>query len=113
MKKFLDLLLGTNDVPTYLAALVFAIAGVVIVMIIKSKGRDVNSENTPEKFKWRFLIQDNLREIVLGFLLIILALRFSIEYAGEKLTMYYAFGVGAGLQKVASWISNIEKQARK
>ncbi|GGA84797.1 hypothetical protein GCM10008015_26970 [Flavobacterium palustre] len=113
MKKFLDLLLGTSDVPTYMAALLFALIGVAIVLLLKSKKRDKNSPNTPYHFDVWFLIQDNLKEIILGLLLILMALRFSMEYAGENLTMYYAFGVGLSLQKVSSWISNVELKARQ
>lgn len=113
MEKFISLLLGTNDLPTYLAALFFAFLGVLIVLLINAQKRDKHSANTPYKFSISFLFWDNIREIMLGFLLILLALRFSIEYAGEELTMYYALGVGFGLQKISNWITNIEKQARK
>lgn len=113
MKKFLNLLLGTTDVPTYMAALFFALAGVIIILLIKSQKRNKLSPKTPLDFSWSFLLQDNIREIVLGLLMILMALRFSMEYAGEELTMWYALGVGLSLQKVSSWISNIELKARK
>lgn len=113
MQKFTELLLGTNDLPTYLAALLFALIGAFIVLLLKSRTRDRLSPNTPSQFSYKFLAWDNLREIILALLLISLALRFSIEYAGEELTMYYALGVGFGIQKISNWITNIEQKARK
>nr|WP_294922227.1 hypothetical protein [uncultured Flavobacterium sp.] len=113
MNKFLNLVLGTNDVPTYLAALFFALIGVIVILLLKSNKRDKTSLNTPFEFSFKFLIQDNLKEIVLGFLLIILALRFSVEYAGVNLTMVYALGVGLSIQKLAGYISKLELSARK
>lgn len=112
MEKFIDLLLGTNDIPTYLAALVFAVIGALIMQLIKSKTRDKHSPNTPYNFSWKFLVWDNLREVLLGLMFILLALRFSVEFAGVELTMYYALCVGLGLQKVAQWITNLEQKAR-
>ncbi len=113
METFLLQLLGTNDVATYLAALFFALIGVAIVLLSKANKRNKHSENTPVTFSVKFLLLDNLREIILGFLLICLALRFSNEYAGTELTMWYALGVGLSLQKVAQWISKVEISARK
>lgn len=113
MNKFLNLILGTNDVPTYLAAFFFAMIGVAIILLLKSKKRDKTSVNTPFEFSLKFLILDNLKEILLGFLLIIIALRFSVEYAGVELTMWYALAVGLGLQKISGYISKLEVSARK
>ena len=113
MTKFLNLILGTSDVPTYMAALLFSLIGVAIILLLKSKKRNKTSTLTPYRFSGRFLLQDNLKEIILGFFMILMALRFSIEYAGESLTMYYALGVGLSLQKVSGWISNVELKARK
>lgn len=112
MNKFLNLVLGTNDVPTYLAALFFAMFGVVVILLLKSKKRNKTSQNTPYHFSIKFLILDNLKEIVLGFLLILIALRFSVEYAGSNLTMWYAFGVGLSIQKLAGYFSKVEQSAR-
>lgn len=113
MNKFEKLMLGTNDLPTYLAAFIFAMIGVVIILLLKSNKRDRLSKSTPYKFSIKFLIIDNLKEILLGLLLIIIALRFSVEYAGAELTMYYALGVGLGIQKLSGIISKIEVSARK
>lgn len=113
MNKFLNLVLGTNDVPTYLAALFFAMLGVVVILLSKSNKRDKRSINTPFVFSFKFLIIDNLKEIILGFLLIVIALRFSVEYAGVNLTMWYALGVGLSIQKLSGYISKLELSARK
>jgi low temperature requirement protein LtrA len=99
VENFLNLILGTNDIPTYCASLVFALLGVVVVLLLKAQKRDKTSRSTPYQFNFWFLILDNLREVVLGFLLLLLALRFSVEYAGTEITMYYALGLGFGIQK--------------
>lgn len=113
MKSFYQNLLGTNDLGTYAAALLFALIGVLMVQLIKARSRDKHSNKTPYSFSFKFMIQDNLREIIIGILLILLSLRFSMEYAGEELTMYYALGVGLGNQSLATWLSSIEIKARK
>ncbi|MEN2415545.1 hypothetical protein [Flavobacterium mesophilum] len=113
MQKFIRLLLGTYDIPTYSAAFLFSMIGVLIILLLKSRKRNKTSLATPFRFSLRFLFLDNLREIMLGFLLIVIALRFSVEYAGVELTMWYALGVGLALQKIAGSISKLEESARK
>ncbi len=107
------LLLGTDDVLLFSMAVFFACIGMAIILLIKSKKRDKHSANTPFKFNGWFLFLDNLKEVILGFLLVIMALRFSVECSGVKLTVWYAFGIGISFQKLSSWISIIESKARK
>jgi len=54
MEKFLNLILGTTDVPTYLAGLLIALIGVAFYYKGKIDKRDKASGNTPYCFSWRF-----------------------------------------------------------
>jgi hypothetical protein len=46
-------------------------------------------------------------------LAILLALRFSVEYAGTQITMFYALGIGLALPKFIAFVSKIQGKARK
>lgn len=111
--RFLMLALGTNDVLLFVMAVFFALIGMAVILLIKAGKRDKHSKNTPYKFDGWFLILDNLREVVLSFILVFLALRFSVEYAGVELTVWYALIIGLSFQKLSGWVSALEFKARE
>jgi uncharacterized membrane protein len=113
MEKFLSLVLGTTDVPTYLAGLFFALIGLGFYYKNKVSKRNKNSKNTPYVFSLKFFAQDNLVEMVFSLVAIFLALRFSVEYAGVSPTMFYSLGIGFGLPKFVNWLQNVQANARK
>lgn len=112
MEKFLNLMLGTSDVPTYMAGLVFALIGLAFYFKGKVAKRNKQSAATPYRFSWKFFTQDNLVEMAFSLLAIFLALRFSVEYAGVEVTMIYALGIGFALPKFIGWLYSIQGKAR-
>jgi hypothetical protein len=113
MNKFLNLILGTTDVQTYLAGLLFALSGLVFYYKGKIAKRDKTSQNTPYQFSLGFFTQDNLVELVFSLLAIFLALRFSVEYFGVDITMFFSLGVGWTLPKVIALMYKIQDKARE
>lgn len=113
MDKFLELLLGDTDLPTYAAYFVFATIGAILSLYVKSLKRDPNSENTPEKFSWLFLIQDNVMRLFAGFLLAFLAFRFGTEFVGSTVTVFSAIFIGASTDRLAGLFENLQNNARK
>jgi hypothetical protein len=112
MQKFIILITGTTDTPTYLAGLFFALIGLAFHFKSKVAKRNAHSKNTPYVFSWRFFTQDNLVELVFSIIAILLALRFSVEYAGTQITMFYALGIGLALPKFIAFMSTIQGKAR-
>jgi hypothetical protein len=113
MNKFLNLILGTTDVPTYLAGLLFALIGLAFYFYGKVKNRNTLSSSTPYTFSLRFFTQDNFVDIVFSLLAIFLSLRFSVEYAGVEVTMIYSLGIGWGLPKTIAYMYSFQEKARK
>lgn len=106
-------MLGTTDVPTYLAGLLFALIGLAFYYKGKIAKRDKASSSTPYYFSWKFFTQDNLVEIIFSLLAIFLALRFSVEYFGVDITMFYSLGIGWTLPKVIAFMYKIQDKARE
>lgn len=113
MEKFLNLILGTTDVPTYLAGLIFALIGLAFYFRGKVKERNILSTTTPFSFSLKFFFRDNLIDIVFSLLAIFLALRFSVEYAGVETTMFYSLGIGWALPKTITYMYSFQEKARK
>lgn len=113
MDKFTKLMLGEQDLPTYMAYFVFAFIGAVISLYIKSLKRDKTSASTPYKFSFGFLIQDNLLRLVSGFLLAFLVFRFSTEFIGAETTLWSAVLIGASTDRLAGLFDNLQNNARK
>ena len=112
MDKFFDLLLGTNDMPTYFAGFFFALIGLFIHFMIKVKKRNVQSPATPKEFNWSFFVKDNLIEVIFNIVLIFTAMRFCIEIMGVELTMWSSFIVGFTISKIINKLIEINKNAR-
>jgi hypothetical protein len=113
MQKFITLITGTTDIPTYMAGLLFALIGLAFHFKAKVAKRNTHSRNTPYSFSGVFFIQDNLVELIFSVLTILLALRFSVEYAGTQITMFYALGIGLALPRSIAFVSKIQGTARK
>lgn len=112
MEKFITQLLGTTDLPTYAAAFVLAMVGAIIHLRIKALKRDRLSSNTPPKFSFWFMLQDNLQQLFTGVLITFAALRFSNELLGQSLTMYLAFLIGLLNNSIAGLIEKLQLKAR-
>lgn len=113
MDKFLNLLMGTSDIPTYCAALVWGLMGMFFVYLYKIKKRDKMSESTPYEFSIKFFITDTLANIIFSFLGLVSGLRFSIEMYGTEISMHYAFILGICLPDVIELISSTKLKARE
>jgi len=112
MEKFIRLLLGNNDLPTFCAAMVIALAGALISLKIKAGKRDKLSPETPFQFSWKFLVQDNLLKLFAGILPVVIAIRFSSEFFGQDLTMGFAFLIGLGSDSILSRLESLQEMAR-
>lgn len=106
-------MLGNQDLPTYFAYFIFALIGAIISLYVKSLKRDKDSSNTPDKFSWRFLLQDNLLRLIASFLLSFIAFRFSTEFIGSEITMWAAVLIGATTDRLAGLFQALQDQARK
>lgn len=113
MEKFIKQLLGSLDTSTFTAAIFFAIIGALVSLLIKSRKRDKLSPATPYKFSFRFLLQDNLQQFLLGCLIAFLAIRFSNDFLGKDLTMWLAVVIGATTNELAGLFEKIEIKARE
>ena len=112
MNKFLNLILGTTDIPTYLAGLLFALIGLAFYYRSKIKKRDKGSPETPYQFSLKFFLRDNLSELIFSIMGIIMLMRFSVEYVGAEVTMIYSIGLGLIGPKVIDMIMEYQSGAR-
>jgi len=76
MKEFFNLFIGNIGGTMFSALFVFAMIGVAINLLMHANSRDQNSPDTPVKFSFKFLLQDNWKRILLGILLIYVSIRF-------------------------------------
>lgn len=100
-QTFLEQLMGPGDPGTFLAAIVFALVGVIISLLYSSSKRDT-AKDSATNFSWSYLLLDNIRRVVLSILLILVTLRFSREILGADLTMYLALLVGIGFDRLGA-----------
>jgi hypothetical protein len=113
MQKFLEQLLGTTDLPTYAAWFVLAFIGAFTAILIRAKVKFKSNEETPDKWSWKFLIQDNLINLLVGFLITFIFLRFSNETLKMEPTAFGALIIGATNNELALLFMKFSMKARK
>lgn len=77
--EVLNGLLGDYKLSFYITYFLFVIIGIIISLWLGSLKRDKLSVATPEKFNFRFLIQDNLLRVLGSISLIFLIIRLGVE----------------------------------
>lgn len=113
MKEFLNQITGGIELFNYAAGFFFALIGAILSLRLHALKRDVSSLNTPEKFKWTFLLKDNAQRLFTGFLVTFIAFRFAPEIFQQNFSMFFAFLVGLCSDQIAALISKLELTARK
>ena len=113
MSQFLNQLLGTTDLPTYAAFFVLAFIGAFTVILIRAKIKYKQSSDTPHRWSWRFLFQDNLINLLIGFFITFIFLRFSNETLKVEPSAWMALLVGATNNELALLFVKFSLKARK
>jgi hypothetical protein len=94
MKEFLHLVIGTDNWPMYFAEWFFAIAGIVVSLLIGVANRKPLSETSPVHFSFSFFWSDNFRRIMTTVILVFLTLRFANELIGVDISLWGSLGIG-------------------
>lgn len=113
MEQFLEQFLGTTNVPTYLAWFVLAFIGAFTAILIRAKIKYQDSEKTPDSWSWTFLFQDNALNLLIGFLITFIFLRFSLEMLNKAPTAFGALIIGATNNELALMFVKFGIKSRK
>lgn len=113
MEIFLKQFLGTTDLPTYLAWFVLAFIGAFTAILIRAKSKYKKSSDTPFHWSWTFLAQDNLINLVIGFFITFIFLRFSNEILKVEPSPFISLIVGATNNELALLFVKFSLRARK
>lgn len=101
---FKEHILGGIDPSLFFACFLFALTGVMIMLLVGTTLRQTTSSGSPTEFSWKYLLWDNLKRIVLNVLLILATLRFMPEITGWELSAWKGFVVGLGYDGLLLWI---------
>lgn len=112
MEEFTQNMLGDLSIAGYASGMLMALVGAILMLRINAQNRDKLSENTPYKFSWSFLVQDNLQRLITGFFLTYVTFRFAPQILQNDFSMFTAFLTGAFSDQVAKMISKLEFKAR-
>jgi H+/Cl- antiporter ClcA len=111
MQKFLEQLLGTTDLPTYAAWFILAFIGAFAGVLVRAQLKYKNSQGTPDKWSLKFLLNDNLLGLFIGFFITFIFIRFSKEMLNMEPTAFGALIIGVTNNELATLF--ISFKARK
>lgn len=94
-------LLGGIDPALFAACFIAACVGVLFILLVGTRLRDPKSNNSPEKWSWKYLWSDNALRIYANIIAVIVSLRFMTELFGWELTVWKGFIIGTGWDMLA------------
>lgn len=104
-----------GDVPpvSYLIGLLFAFIGIFINTYVLTAKSVKKNESTPAKFSWSYWWANNKDRILrwIGLLFVIaVSMRFSNEILNVKFTVFIAFLLGLGLDRLVEIVRNLKNK---
>lgn len=103
--NFFNYLTGPND-PVLFAVCLFFFApiGILFVLLMGTRLRDPRSLNSPQRFSWNYLWNDNVKRILASILAVYITLRFMTELTGWQLNEWRAVIVGTAWDGIALFL---------
>lgn len=106
-------LLGSYKASFYITYFIFVLFGVLISLRIHASSRDKTSENTPNAFSWKFLIQDNLIRGISSLTVVFVMIRLGQDMFDVVPTYVSAIAMGLGFDQVIGLFEKIQFKARE
>lgn len=106
-------LLGNYKLSFYIANFIFVLLGVLISVRLHAFSRDKSSKNTPYKFSWKFLVQDNLIRIITSMATVFVVIRLGSDLLGLTPTYPLAVIMGLSFDQILIQLQKIELKARE
>lgn len=101
MKEYL---LGGIDPGFFMACVIYAGLGILLILLMGTTLRSTTSSNSPSEFSWKYLWNDNTKRILASALATLMTLRFMTELTGWELSMWKAFVIGTGWDGISLFI---------
>lgn len=93
---FWSVLIGKGNPGFFWGFVVVALICAMVMLLIHSNSRDIDSTRTPVKFSTKFLLADNLLRILANLLLVPIAVRLIYEYLPPTAMLFLSVGIGFG-----------------
>lgn len=110
---FLTNVIGTAPLGELLASIFYAFVGAFMLMLSQAATRDPLTKRTPFCWQWSYFFNDNTKRMLRNLFFIVIAVRFSQEFLGAKATMYGAFLIGLGSDKISELFMTKKEQQKK
>jgi hypothetical protein len=113
LKTFLEQLSGTTDLSAYLAWFLLAFIGAFTAIVIRAKSKYKYSIDTPHRWSWSFLLQDNLINLTIGYFITLIFFRFTNQVVRVEPNVWLATLVGVISNELALLFVKFSLTARK
>ncbi|WP_347049418.1 hypothetical protein [Flavobacterium olei] len=113
MKTVLEQLSGATNLFVFLTWFLLAFIGAFTAVVIRAKFKYKYSIDTPYRWSWSFLLQDNLVNLTIGFFISLLFFRFTSQCLQANLNIWLAFILGGTSNELALQFVKFSLSARK
>ena len=113
IEAYLSEVLGEKSLATWLASFTFIVIGVIVSLRLSAYKRDVESPNTPIKFKWSFLLRDNISRFIGSIFVAFSIVRFGEELVNITIGSFGSFLLGLSFDQVYKLLVDWQNKARE
>jgi len=113
MEKVFKIIMGDMETPVFLAYLLIAFFSALLMLLIRADKKRKTTIDTPEKFSWRFFLQDNLTTFLINLLAIPLLILFSNELMGSEITGWISCLIGLTSNQLVLKLESFQSKARE
>jgi hypothetical protein len=113
MKELLSQIFGPTQPCIFIFLMLIAGVSQYLTIYYKSKTTYKKVKDTPVHFSLKFMTQDNLQKLFVGFLIAYIGLRGSVIWFQSEATFIIALGIGPAGDFLAGFFRSKEDGARK
>ena len=113
LESYLLEVLGEKSLATWLASFTFIVIGVIVSLRLSAYKRDVDSVNTPYKFKWNFLFRDNISRFIGSIFVAFSVVRFGEELTNITIGSFGSFLLGLCFDQIYKFLVDWQNKARE
>jgi len=113
INEVLGEVLGSYKASFYISYFIFVMLGIIVSLRVNALSRDKTSNNTPYKFSWTFLFQDNLQRWLGSLAFVFLTIRLGVELWNVVPEYYTAVLMGLAFDQALIGVKKLQDKSRK
>lgn len=113
LERIISIILGDLEPIVFVAYVFVAYFSALVMLLYRADKKRKEAQNTPDKFSFKFFLQDNISTFLLNLLFIPLFIVLSNAFIGADATVYISFIIGITSNELVLRLEKFQSKARE